>query len=503
MMIKRKLLGGQAYDAILGLIRKHNFRVGDVFLSRQEIMNATKLSQRPVQQAIQKLAKEGVFNTVRGSGCYITRLPDAQPEQVALERPPRESLGEASSYFSLSRSVHFKMRLRLGIIKEEWNAYSDLWRGAIESYLDTHKGIGIEVIPFNLQELTADSMHLFDMVQIPADTIGAYATGEQLFDLRELGFDFKDSRLYPPLVEAATCDSKILGLPHIAATNCYYCQPESVASLAIPGDNCDFWGLLELLKRHSTEKPFAKFASMLMNTYPLNDLYREADPDAGWVFHAENIALDDKFKHFLESLAPFFTDRRVFHHGYHDYSFYNNRELFWQKRVCLINGNSCWSSDMRPPNSPPPEILPVYHSRGCAAQINAIVNSVCHYAPYPKECLEFLSHLSGEKALSVFAKHGRLTSNSAANTSLLLEGYSEDSCEALRWNLRHGRVLKVEDQLLRNSFQGMLNCEFLKWQEGKISTEDLLKELIEKSHYFLRSLRKRPAKLPVPSLSKN
>jgi ABC-type glycerol-3-phosphate transport system substrate-binding protein len=368
----------------------------------------------------------------------------------------------------------------------EWNTFRYLWEKIYEKFQATHHDIGVEFVPYAPELASHEDIKNFDILQVSADSRPRFAESGYFFDMNELEREHEHEHehdFYACFNDAVSWNGKRLGYPHVAAVNCYFWNKKFLEDSTSLSQSCSgFWNFFSTLSLTVKDKP----VSALINTFPIEDLFRSADSSVSWNVDAKSIIPTEGFKHFLQHFEEYYCNNKVFYNECLNPS--DIRDSFFNGRGLAISGNSCWIPDMESQKSLKFGILPPVIEPGCHVQVNCIVNAISNYTSYPEECLEFIQYLSSRESLTFFAENGRLTSRKDSNMNLELKALDSQSVENIKSCLEKGKVLKVMNPELRYNLFATVFHELRKWQCGSYPVEEVFEVLKRKINFYIRGM---------------
>lgn len=477
-----------ARKAIEALIKDEAYKKGDCLPSKASLAKSFGLGLRPVQQALEVLAKDGILRNVRGSGCYINKQPESDSYEKTLKDFPA-----ADVYADYLSSINYRIPrkiIKIGLDNGEYLYFSKQWQHVLDSFCSSRNDISVEIVNSRLSGASSSAENIqTDIFQLPAPLLPYFANKGVLFNFSETeDICLNKNEFFIGLFKAASYKEKIWGAPLISASNCNYFNKESGGLLKPLLCANGFWDSMEILKLAAKKNQGSE--ALAVNTNPMFLLMRLAGFDCAWNLADIEKLEDESFYIFLERFRQYYQNPNIFFNKNTEYTSAPYEDFFIRNGQIIL-GSSCWLPNICQSAPFPWGITPNMREGNASNQITTMLNVISSHTCYPFECVEILKYLCRYETQKYFAQNGRIVANKKAFNHFHLNGIGNDSIKnTLRDAMENGKVENIDNPQLAQYLMGIVNYDFQKWQRKELNTKRLLAELKRKIALFSRG-RKR------------
>jgi DNA-binding transcriptional regulator YhcF (GntR family) len=472
-----------ARKAIEALIKDEAYKEGDRLPSKTSLAKSFGLGLRPVQQALETLAQEGILKNVRGSGCYLNSSPKVDFNEEIID-----DMLATNIYADYLSSINYRIPqkvIRIGLDKGEYLYFSKQWQHVLDSFCSSRNDISVEIVNSRVPNVTSFSDET-DIFQIPASLLPHFVNKEVLFNFSETeDVALNENEFFTELLKAASYKGKRWGIPLISASNCNYFNREFESPLKPLSEANGFWESMEILELVARKNNVPE--ALVINTNPMFLLMRLAGLDCAWNWTDIEKLEDESFYIFLERFRQYYQNSSIFFNKNSEYTSTPYQDFF-NRNGHLILGSSCWLPNIYQSSPFPWGITQNIREKNANSQIITMLNVISSKSSYPFECAEILKYLGTYEVQNYFAQNGRIVANKKAFRNFHLNGTDNNSiknviCDAME----NGKVESIEKPQLAQYLMGTINYDFQKWQRKELNTKKLLTELKGKIALFTKS----------------
>lgn len=137
-MSQSKAIYVQLMDSIKNKIKEGELKVGDRLPSEREMAEQYGINRMTVRNALKKLQNEGILESKRGSGCYVTSVPRVE-DKIELGRAGLYSLSaqiRQQGMKSTRKTISLNKITPCGILKEIFSQEEYLYEIIRLSYIN-------------------------------------------------------------------------------------------------------------------------------------------------------------------------------------------------------------------------------------------------------------------------------------------------------------------------------------------------------------------------------
>ena len=478
-LVARKLL--------VDLILQEKYQVNERIPSVIKLAERIGVGRFPSQQAVKILEKEGVLRNVLGSGCYVKRIPVLEIEPKGNSVSGASVLGEKIwNYIVSPGNVVSPKKIRIGLFPE-LPEHILLWKKLFAQYMSKHKTIKIEIVSLDFPALLFDHriFKKIDLFQIPIYLLPFFAESGLLFDLDEMGgLQLSPDDFYDGILQASSYKNKVYGVPIVTSVICqfYNKKYEDIIKEIFPVKG--FWDYMEKLEALSKEIKSRDYDFLVTNTESLFTLsmLTKAKEMPSYEDKKKFNSLD--FMNFIDRFQKYYTNTKIFDSEI-DFPVALNR-FFNEKSVILTASTSPISEFFGNCPFQLKTMSQIIEPKG-ARRLDGNLNVVSASTPFPEECLSILKYFSHYETQLFLAQNGRLVAHKKANKSLVMKNFDKGSIDEILRSFDHTKVISTKDPYIEEYISTIANHEIQKWQQKKLSNQELISSLKRKTNFFYRS----------------
>jgi DNA-binding transcriptional regulator YhcF (GntR family) len=479
---RKRLQYLEARERIVDLILDKGLQVGDLLPTLDSLSETLGIGRISVQRAVRMLAEEGILENIRGSGCFLMRIPERGEVSENGDERPGFVVDELLTGAFTSSGVR---TLRFGVTKPDLNHFPSLWRETVRKFQRHYPTVTVEMVPLlgydDLHE-KLDSSDL-DVIQIPGNMLESCVKNKQIAAPSAISkFSLGEKSFYPAFKAAAEYDGVTWGTPLIVSVLLMYGGSgfRGIHGNISPSDG--FWDFLA--KAANLADSSIVDGPIITNDHSLLELFFHTTE---WDDRNEiGIFTSPRFAEFLDRVERYYRNDNLFHHTSHMSSIHAPVALF-DGGSPVVFGNSCW--------------IPSLVAGGCAFETlriptegnsklkaSTLLNVVSNNTMLPFEAVDFLNYLADFETQKRFAVAGRPVARKDANEYLNIPMLNDESLRGLRSSFDNCRVHRGMERDTDNAARLAIKEESKRWHEGASGKEEFLRRVAVRFEFMKRGL---------------
>ncbi len=471
---------------ILDLLVRKDCRPGDLLPSINCLTKSLKTGRKSVQRALGLLEKEGVLETVHGSGSYLKQLPSSAPGHG---KPPGKPSIFADGAITIG-TASGKTTIKIALAQAEIEYFGGTWRKIFQEYQRENDGIEIEAVEI----VDGDDLDgkirggEADIFQISLNLLPPYADSGYIFNPAAAGkIEISADDFFKPLFDTSYYKGTLWGMPLAANTTCLYFNRryKQYYGRIFPVEGFwDYLGKLERLADGTGGLPLSSSAkSFILNDYILPDIFLHCASNSCCKDFASGdiYGLPDYFR-FIERFERYYKNRKIFFPPQYDAS--GILRIFSGGSSVMALATSAWIPAYRKSQFNFWSIAPLPVEKTGFPKLYGVLNVMSSMTYHPSECLDLLNFLGRIEVQRYFALKGRLVANREACRSLRIEHLDDSSIANLIAPFETGRIM-VKKNLYDSDFDSkVLYPEMIKWHSGALTAEEFFMTVKRKLKLF-------------------
>lgn len=511
MSIMKKSKSSHAYllakGKIQDLISRENYKPGDLIPSINSFTKGLKTGRRSVQRAIELLEKEGVLETVRGSGSFVKTLPSAM---AAAGNPPARPSLFADENFSI-RLASGRVTVKIALFQAELEYFGDAWRKTFLEYQTENPEIEIETIEVSDVDDLNNKIRggKADIFQLSLDILPSYVDSGYLFNPSAAGkIDISGNVYFKSLLDASTYNGVLWGMPLAANTTCLYFNKRYKKNHESIFPVEGFWNFFEKLEGMAdgeVRQPLpAGIESFILNDYAVSDIFLHCSSDlSDNALESGGVYGLPKYCSFIKRFEKYYRNGKIFSPVTRNFS---EKDLqFTGGRFVMALATSSWIPSFLESRFNSWSIAPLPVEKNGFAKLFGVLNTISSMTYHPSECLDLLNFLGRTEVQKNFALAGRLVANKEACRCIKIKNLDGDSVDNLLKPFETGRVMRKKNFYESDFDSKVFYPEMLKWHSGLCTSEEFLNTVQKKRELFYNAQKLRisfaadPRRISIPA----
>jgi hypothetical protein len=465
-----------ARDLVIRHIADGGYQPGDKLPGRPKLAETLKIGLISVQQAVKTLEKDGVLYNIKGSGCYLKRIPS--PGAPPSPGPEQNSSFDAEMLFGRS-SGSGKLTIKLGVFPGELHYFGEEWKKVTADFERKNHGLTVETVPVGeMGELKEKlSRAELDVFQLPLSRLALMIkSGLVMNPGPNLGLEAES--FFTPVYKAACHGGETpWGAPMAVSCCCMFHRTKHAAPR---GDG--FWDFLGRLWR---TPPQSGLEAHIANNHVLDELFRLAVPGLRPdEMDSDKILGHPEFEPFVTKLDKYYRNPKIFHPHIKEASEDSIRALA-AGRCALAFGSSSWLPLFQRAQVKNLSLSEEPREAGAASKNSSVICMLSSLSCHTEECLSLLRHIGLYETQTVFARKGMPTANKHACASLESDVFTSADKDRLLSIFETGTAPVFETENADMFLAKVLRPESVRWRSGKLTTEQFLENMQRKRKLIL------------------
>lgn len=484
-MNKKRHAYTAAKENILEMIASKNLRAGDMIPSRNKLSRSFRIGEKSVQQAVNLLEKNGILELVKGSGCYIKRVPVTNS---ISENPGGNIIPLVDDFFTGRRSARTdKINIKIGIFPSELEFFGEQWKNIFSRYEDENKNVTVEMVDMDFKKINPPRNLPYssstDIFQISLNNLLLFIESGSLFQPNLAGkMNLSGNDFFTAFHDASFHNGVPWGIPMAVNTTCLFYNKNysSFVDSLLPSGG--FWDFMDRLEKASDaclvnpdKKKNGKFQAaeaLVANGNEISGIFTYCPGNLS----AEDFSTGDfidspDFLIFLRKFEKYFRNKKIFHSDV-------NKELihpystFSSGRTLMATGNSSWIPGFQKNGFSDWGIAPEPIEKGGFSRLHGVLNVISSSTSHPSECLDILNFLGKYETQELLAETGRCVAHRGACHNLKIKNLDDRSKLNLMNYFESGKVIRYKN-FYQNDFTWNVLCpEMVKWYSGIYSSDE-------------------------------